>query len=82
MIKKLPANAGNVRDVGLISRSGRSPGGGQGNPLQYSYLENPMGRGAWNATVCRVAKSQTRLDNLAHTLVKRLTHIGRVFVCV
>ena len=82
MIKKLPANAGNVRDVGLISRSGRSPGGGQGNPLQYSYLENPMGRGAWNATVRRVAKSQTRLDNLAHTLVKRLTHIGRVFVCV
>ena len=82
MIKKLPANAGNVRDVGLISRSGRSPGGGQGNPLQYSYLENPLGRGAWKATVHSVAKSQTWLDDLAHTLVKGLTHIGRVFVCV
>ena len=82
MIKKLPANAGNVRDVGLISRSGRSPGGWQGNPLQYSYLENPLGRGAGKATVHSVAKSQTWLDDLAHTLVKGLTHIGRVFVCV
>ena len=57
--KKLPANAGDVRDVGLISGSGRSPGGGQDNPLQYSYLENPMDRGAWKSTVHRVAKSDT-----------------------
>ena len=70
MIKKLPANAGDVRDVGLISGSERSLGGGQDNPLQYSCLENPMGRGAWKATVHRVTKSQTRLDDLAHTLVK------------
>ena len=59
MMRKLPANAGDVRDVGLISGSGRSPGGGQDNPLQYSCLENPMGRGSWKATVHRVTKSQT-----------------------
>ena len=47
MVKNLPANAGDTRDVGLIPESGRSPGGGNGNPLQYSYLGNPMGRGAW-----------------------------------
>ena len=56
MVKSLPANAG---DVGLISRSGRSPGGGNGNPLQYSCLENPMDRGAWGAVVHGVAKSWT-----------------------
>ena len=67
MMRKLPANAGDVRDVGLISGSGRSPGGGQDNPLQYSYpwtflllsMENPMDRGAWKSTVHRVAKSDT-----------------------
>ena len=47
MIKNPPANAGNVRDVGSISGSGRSPGKGNGNPLQYSCLENPTDRGAW-----------------------------------
>ena len=51
-----PANAGDTRDAGLIPGSGRSPGGGNGNPLQYSYLENPMDRGAWKATVYGVAK--------------------------
>ena len=45
MVKKLPVNAGDVRDVGLIPRLGRSPRGGNGNPLQYSCLENPMNRG-------------------------------------
>ena len=59
VVKNLPANAGNVIDVGLIFGSGRSPGGGNGNPLQYSCLENPMDRGAWWATVHRVAKSGT-----------------------
>ena len=58
MVKNLPANAGNVRDTGLIPGSGRSPGGRYGNPLQYSGLENPMGRGVWRATVHRVARSQ------------------------
>ena len=48
---------------GSILGSGRSPGGGQGNPLQYSFLENPMDRGAWWATVHRVTKSQTRLSD-------------------
>jgi len=47
MVKNLPANAEDVRDMGLIPGLGRSPGGGHGNPLQYSCLENPMGRGAW-----------------------------------
>ena len=64
MIKKLPANAGDIRDVGSIPGSGRSPGGGHGNPLQYSCLENPMGRGAWQATAHRVAQSQTQLKGL------------------
>ena len=59
VVKNLPANAGNVIDVGLIFESGRSPRGGNGNPLQYSCLENPMDRGAWRATVHRVAKSRT-----------------------
>ena len=52
-------------DLGLIPGSGRSPGGGHNNPLQYSYLENPMDRGAWRATVNGVAKSWTRLKWLA-----------------
>ena len=51
----------NAGDPGLIPGSGRSPGGGHGNPLQYSCLENPMDRGAWWAPVNRVAKSQTGL---------------------
>ena len=62
MVKNLPANAG---DVLSISRLGRSPGGGHGDPLQYSCLENPMDRGAWLATVYRVAKSQTQLKQLS-----------------
>ena len=49
----------NIRYSGSIPGSGRSPGGGHGNPLQYSCLENPMDRGAWQAVVHRVAKSQT-----------------------
>ena len=50
VVKNLPANVGDARDMGLISGSGRSPGEGNGNPLQYSCLENPMHRGAWWAT--------------------------------
>ena len=49
-VKNIPANAAVVRDVGSIPGSGRSPGEGHGNPLQYSYLENPRDRGAWQAT--------------------------------
>ena len=47
VVKNLPASAGNIREVGSIPGSGRSPGGGNGNPLQYFCLENPMDRGAW-----------------------------------
>ena len=47
VVKKAPANAGDIRDIGSIPWLGRSPGGGNGNPLQYSCLENPMDRGAW-----------------------------------
>ena len=46
MVKNLPANTGDTRDTGLIPGPGRSPGGGHGNPLQYSFIENPMDRGA------------------------------------
>ena len=60
--KNPPASAGDIRDVGSIPGSGRSPGGGQGNPLQYSCLENPMDRGAWWATVHGVTKSRIRLS--------------------
>ena len=61
MVKNLPANAGDARDSSLISGLGRCPGRGHGNPLQYSYLGNPMDRGVWWATVHGVAKSWTRL---------------------
>ena len=57
MVKNTPANAGDIRDVGLIPGSGRSPGGGHGNSLQYSCLENSMDRGVWWVQVqkgCRV----------------------------
>ena len=59
MVKNPSASAGDIRDTSLIPRLGRSPGTGHGNPLQYSWLENLMDRGAWWATVHRVAKSQT-----------------------
>ena len=55
-VKNPPANAGDARDVGSIPGSGRSPGVGNGTPLQYSCLRNPMDRGAWQATVQGVAK--------------------------
>ena len=61
MVKNPLANAGDVRDMGSIPGSGRSPGGGHGNPLQYSYLENPLDSGAWWATAHRVEKSQIQL---------------------
>ena len=65
MVKNPPANAGDKRDAGSIPRLGRSSGGGHGNPLQYSFPENPMDRGAWWATVHRVTKSQTQLEQLS-----------------
>ena len=57
-----------IKDANLISGSGKSPGGGNGNPVQYSFLENPKDRGAWWAIVHGVAKSQTRLKRLTFSL--------------
>ena len=66
--KNLPANSGDKRDLGTVPGSGKTPGGGHGNPLQYSCLENPMDRKAWRATVHRVPNSQTWLMRLSmHT---------------
>ena len=66
VVRNLPASAGDIRGTSSIPASGRSPGGGHGNPLQYSCLENPLDRGAWQANVHRVAKSPTWRLN-AHT---------------
>ena len=62
MVKNLPGKAGDTRGTGLIPGLGGSPGGGNGNPLQYSCLGNAMDRGAWRATVHSVAKVWTRLN--------------------
>ena len=70
--KESARNAGDTGDKGSIPGSGRSAAGGYGNPFRYSCLENPMGRGAWRATVHGVAKSRTWLKRLS-----RNTHIGR-----
>ena len=59
VIKKPPANAGDIRNAGSVPGLGRSPGGGRGSSLQYSCLENPTDRGAWRAPVHRVKSSQT-----------------------
>ena len=64
MLENPPGNAGDIRDLGLIPGSGRSPGGGHGNPLQYSCLENPMDRGAWQATS---PKGRKKLDTTEAT---------------
>ena len=61
VVKNLPTNAGDVRDMGSIPGLGRAPGEGNGDPLQYSCLENSKDRGAWQATVHRAAKSRTQL---------------------
>ena len=73
VIKNLPAtNAGDTRDEGSIPRSGRSHGGGHGNPLQYSFLENPMDRETMQATVHKVKKNRTQLKQLS-------THVHAFF---
>jgi len=63
MVKSLPANVGDTGDAGSIPGLGRSPGVGNGSPLQYSCLENSVDRGAWQATVCKVPESQKRLSD-------------------
>ena len=63
VVKDPPANTGDAGDLGSIPGSGKSPGVGNSNPLQYSCLRNPMGRGAWWATVMGLQKSQTQLSD-------------------
>ena len=65
VVKNMTAVAGDIRDMGLIPQWGRSPGEGNGNTLQYSCLENLMGRGAWQAIVCGVAHSRDMLPSLS-----------------
>ena len=66
-------------DAGLIPELGRFPRGGHGNPLQYSCLENPMDRGAWQATIHRVTKSRTRLKQLSmHTHLSYLMYVSHL----
>ena len=67
-VKNPPANAGDLRDTSLIPGSGKSPGGGQGSPLQYSCLENPMDREGWRATGRRVAEWNTT-EATEHTCI-------------
>ena len=74
MVKNLPASAGNIRDVSLIPGSGRCPGGGNGNILQYSCLENPMERGAWWATVCGVPKESDMIQGVKNYVILFIGH--------
>ena len=76
MVKNPPAKAGDVRDAGSIPGIGRSPGGGHGNPFQYSCLKNPKDRRAWGATVQRVSESDmTKATCTAHTHEYTLTSL-------
>ena len=79
MVKNLPVNAGNMRDVGSIPGSGRSLAGGHGNPLQYSCLENPMDSGAWQAHSMMLQRVRHNWSNLACTLTHTHTHICAEF---
>ena len=77
VVKNPTANAGDFIDAHLIPGSGRSPGGGHGNPLQYCCLENPMDRGAWWATIHRVTQSQTQLKWLStHAEISKVSKKG------
>ena len=74
-VKNLPVNAGAAGGVGLIPGLGRSPGGGHGNPLQYSCLEKPLDRGAWRATVHGVTESDTTEQLSTHTCSRQDIHL-------
>ena len=78
MVKKQPDNAKDIRDAGSVPGSGRSPGGGHGNPLQYSCLENPMGRGAWWATVH--SKQSDTTEVTYHACTHRIYKIYANFI--
>ena len=70
LVKNLPVSAGDTKDLGSIPGSGRFPGGENSNPLQYSCLENSMGRGIWQATVHRVAE----LDTTEYTHLTKMNY--------
>ena len=73
VVESMPANAGDIRDMGSVPGSGRFPGGGHGNPLQYSCLENPMDRGAQQVTIHGVTQNRTQLKQLSvHTCIKKI----------
>ena len=88
VVKNLSINEGDIRNASLIAGLGRSPGEGNGNPLQYSCLENPLDRGTWWATVHGVAESRTRLSDftflsflsLVAQMVKNLPGMGETQV--
>ena len=73
--KILPANVGDIRDAGSIPGSGRTPGGGHGNLVQYSRLEDPMDRGTWWVTVHGVAKNRTRLKRHTACMYNRFLYV-------
>ena len=79
---EVKASACNARDLGSIPGSGRFPGKGNGNPLQYSCLENPMDRGAWRATVHGVAKSWTRLSDFTFTFTFCFVEDAKTYVWI
>ena len=80
VVKTLSANAGDIRDVGSIPESGRSPGVETGNPLQYSCLENFMDKTAWWATVHGVKKSRTQLSTSEGSYRRSCSNISRLFL--
>ena len=82
VVKNLPANAEDIRDTGLIPGLGRSPGEGNGNPLQYSCLDNPMDRGAWRAAVCGVTKRWTWLKQLSTWIHHLCMYVFIVHICM
>ena len=79
-VKNMPVNAGDIRDAGSNPKLGRSPREGNGSPLQYSCLKNPMDRRAWRAIVHRLTKSQTRLKwlSMQHTWFSMCTHVAQI----
>ena len=81
MVKNPPANAGDIRDTGPVHGSGRCPGGGHGNPLQYFCLENPVDKGAWWAIVRKVAKSQIQLRQLS-PLARQCCSVNIIFTAI
>ena len=80
MLKNLPANAGDIRDVGLIPGMGKSPGVRNGNMLQYSCLENSTDRGAYQAAVYGVAQSRARLKRLSSSSSNNVKHLSCAYL--